>query len=254
MFNIQKKLNLTSYISCLVVFNIILLNSQAVVAEVKTNSNLNTDYGLPTNRRDGGSRGVNNNCLADTTSRNLIALVPEKNVGINSAPSPQLFFYIPKINQEKTLEFVLRNEDDELVYDAFLKTSGDGIISVEIPANIQANSLEKDRNYHWYLSIVCNFQQRSRDIVVEGWLHQADVDLVTKQELHTATPLEQAELYHQQGFWYNALAVLADGHQSSNQQEQPIIREKWTELLGSVGLANLAQKPFIESQIIEREP
>lgn len=255
MFKINNnKLKIGNYFAWLVMANVILLNSSIAMAEetnIEKTTIRNSDYGLPTHRRNGGSRGVEDGCLADAESRNLIALVPEKNVGINTAKSPQIFFYIPKINQQKPLEFVLRNEQDELIYEAFLQTTGDGIIGIEVPDNVSANLLETDRNYHWYLSIVCNFQQRSRDLVVEGWLHQGDVDLATKNELNTASAIEQAELYHQQGYWYDALAVLADTHQSSNQQEQPIIREKWTELLGSVGLDNLAQKPFIDSQLIE---
>lgn len=223
-------------------------------AEKNTAKNTNADYGLPTHRRDGGSRGGNNQCLAGTKHRDLIALIPEKSVGINAAKSPELFFYIPKVKQQQTLEFILRNEQDELIYEAFLTTTGEGIISVEVPVDIQSNLLETEENYHWYLSLICDFQQRSRDIVVEGWLRQSNINLATKQKLTTTNLVEQAALYHQQGFWYDALAILADNHQSANEQEQPIIREKWSELLKSVGLANLAQEPFIETQLIEKNP
>jgi len=247
MFKIKNIKN--KVISCLGLALILASSTVTVRAEKTTESNNRSDYGLPTHRRDGGSRGPGDNCLADAKSRNLIALIPEKTVGINASANPKLFFYVPKVNKEKTLEFVLRNEQDELMYEAFLTTEGAGIMSVEVPTDIQANLLKKDQNYHWYLSMICNFQQRSRDIVVEGWMRHETVDVATKQELNTANSIKQAELYHEQGFWYDALSILASNQQSST--ESPIVKEKWSELLGSVGLEDLAAKPFIESELIE---
>ena len=236
-------------ISCFTLALMLASSTANVRAENTTERNNRSEYGLPTHRRDGGSRGVGDNCIADPQSRNLIALIPEQTVGINASNAPKLFFYVPKTSKERTLEFVLRNEQDELIYEAFLTTEGAGIMSVEIPADIQSNLLEEDQNYHWYLSMICNFKQRSRDIVVEGWMRQETVDIATKQELNTADSIEQAELYRDRGFWYDALSILASKQQSST--ESPVVREKWSELLGSVGLEDLAAKPFIESELIE---
>lgn len=239
----------TKGISCLGLALILASSTTAVKAEKATERNNRSDYGLPTHRRDGGSRGAGDTCVADAQSRNLIALIPEQTVGINASAVPKLFFYIPKVSRQKTLEFVLRNEQDELMYEAFLTTEGDGIMSVEVPTDVQSNLLKEDQNYHWYLSMICNFKQRSRDIVVEGWMRQSTIDVATKQELNTANSIEQAEFYHDKGFWYDALSVLASNQQSS--AETPLVKEKWSELLGSVGLEDLATKPFIESELVE---
>ncbi len=246
--NIKNKI--TCYLSSLITFNIVLMNWVSTVnAQGTTEANNNSEYGLPTHRRDGGSRGNRNNCIAASNSHNLLALIPEKTVGINGSDSPKLFFYVPKINRAKTLEFVLRNQEDELMYEAFLTTEGEGIVSVEIPADVYSNSIEENKNYRWYLSLICNFQQRSRDIVVEGWMRQEAIDVAIEQELDGADVVEQAELYHEQGFWYDALSVLADNYQSN--AERPAIQAKWSELLDSVGLKEVATKPFVESKLIE---
>ncbi|MCC0178005.1 DUF928 domain-containing protein [Waterburya agarophytonicola K14] len=220
-----------------------------VNAEKTTTQTSNSDYGLPSHRRDGGSRSSKGNCLADADSRNLTALIPEKTVGVNVSATPKLFFYVPKVSKEKTLEFVLRNQQDELIYEAFLTTEGKGIMSVDLPANVQKDIIEQDNKYHWYLSMICNSEERSRDIVVEGWMRQSTVDVATQQKLDRTNPAQQAELYRDRGFWYDALSVLADNQQSA--EELPIIRAKWTELLESVGLKEVANAPFIESQLIE---
>ena len=250
MFNIKTiKNKSTSLLSLLMMLNIILVSLAAPAsAEKRTTQNNSSDYGLPTNRRDGGSRGGNDTCVRDSNS-SLVALIPEETVGINASASPKLFFYVPKVKEQKTLEFVLRNEQDELIYEAFLTTEGEGVISIDVPADVQASLDQKEQNYHWYLSMICNSKQRSRDIVVEGWMRQSAVDVATKKELDNIDSVAQAELYHEQGFWFDALSVLADNHQS--EAEQPMIRAKWSELLESVGLEEVAAAPFIQSELLE---
>ena len=253
MLNTKLKLGkFSSFLDLLVILNLVLVSfAYPAKADRKTGTTkiVHSDYGLPTHRRDAGSRSSRDNCITDADGRNLIALIPEKTVGINASAAPKLFFYVPKIKKQKTLEFVLRNEQDELIYETFLTTEGKGIMSVEVPADVRSNSLEAAQNYHWYLSMICNSQQRSRDVVVEGWMRQEAIDFATQQELNAANSIEQAELYYEQGFWYDALSILVENQDSSVQQ--PIIRAKWLELLSSVGLAELASEPFIASELIE---
>ena len=226
-----------------------LVNPATAEQKSEKSQSANSNYGLPTNRRDGGSRGNGDNCLANVSDSNLIALIPNETLGIKASASPTLFFYVPEVSQQKTIEFVLRNEQDELIYEAFLTTPGKGIMSVKIPAVINSNQLETDRNYHWYLSMICNPQERSRDVVVEGWLHQEEIDRAVKQKLQFATSVEKAELYTERGFWYDAIDTLAQ-EQDFN-AKQSVVRKKWTELLGTVGLADLASEPFIKSKVIK---
>lgn len=233
----------------LIILNILLINFTAPISLAETEKqNNNSDYGLPTHRRDGGSRGINYGCL-NGSDKDLVALIPQEIVDINASTSTKLFFYVPKIKKQKTLEFVLRNEKDELMYEAFMTTKGEGIMSVDIPTDIQADLTQKDTNYHWYLSMICNSKQRSRDIVVEGWMRNSPMDVAIQQELDTVDSVAQADMYYQEGFWYDALSVLASDRFSET--DKPIIRAKWSELLESIGLEELASEPFIESELIE---
>ncbi|WP_319419437.1 DUF928 domain-containing protein [Pleurocapsa sp. FMAR1] len=225
-----------------------LVNPATAEQKSEKSKSANSNYGLPTNRRDGGSRS-GDNCLANVSNSNLIALIPNETVGIKNSASPTLFFYVPEVSQQKTIEFVLRNEQDELIYEAFLTTPGKGIMSVKIPAVINSNQPETEQNYHWYLSMICNPQERSRDVVVEGWLHQKEIDRAIKQKLQFATSVEKAELYSEQGFWYDAIATLA--HEQDFNAKQSTVRKKWSELLGTVGLEDLASEPFIKSKMIK---
>lgn len=203
-----------------------------------------TSEGLPTHRRDGGSRSQANCLVSD---RDLIALIPHHNVGLTASISPQVFFYVPETTEPKTLEFVVRDEDDKLIYETFVTHNGrSGIINLEIPATVRSASRSKS-NYHWYLSMICDPRQRSKDIVVEGWMKQVAIDSETQKLLTTANPIEQAEIYQRQGIWYDALSVLARSKADNTSSKSG---QKWFELLQSVGLPELSSEPLITSQPI----
>ncbi|WP_052055292.1 DUF928 domain-containing protein [Myxosarcina sp. GI1] len=231
----------------LVIFSYLLAFSQPANAEKASNSSSleRENQGLPIQRRDGGSRSGKLSRCVDSSS-NLIALVPEARVASTNSNSPSLFFYIPETTEPKTIEFVLRNEADRLIYEDFITTTGKGIVEVNIPSRILASSVNTEQNYHWYLSLICNPQYRSRDLVVEGWMRQEQLDSATLERLsNTSNTVEKAEIYHQQGFWYDALSMLAKHKVSST--DESAVATKWLNLLQSVNLEELASEPIVES-------
>ncbi len=230
------------FLGLLIAFNL-LLGYLAPTSRAEIKDSANANNGMPTYRRDGGSRSNGENCLVNN-SHNMVAIIPENTVALTASTSPKLFFYIPETSKSKTLEFVLRNEEDKMMYEAFITTNGQGIVSVEVPAEVQANLLKEKQNYHWYLSMICNYQQRSQDIVVEGWMRPEEIDATTKKELAEANAVEQADLYHQQGLWHDALSVLVEHKHADS------VEAKWAELLDSVGLEELASEPFVNSKVI----
>ena len=253
MSNIKYVIKFTQIFSFLIVFNLVSVKSIHSTTPKQTTDNNNktvyTDFGLPTHRRDGGSRGSSDNCVASAKNQNLIALIPEQTIVANASATPKLFFYVPEITNQKSLEFVLRNEKDELMYEAFLSTKGKGIMSIEIPANLDFDLLGTEKNYHWYLSMICNEQQRSHDIVVEGWMRQEKIDPAVREQLQTANnSVEQAEVYRDRGFWYDALSVLAE---NVSVTKEPVVQQKWSQMLESIGLKELASQPFVETELLK---
>lgn len=206
------------------------------------NESAESREGLPTYRRGGGSRG---SCLANRSQ--LVALIPENAVGKTTATLPKLFFYIPQVNRSQAvaLEFVLRDRQDKLVYQSFFTTDGkSGIVSVDLPESGESNELKTNEQYHWYLSMICDPQNRSRDVVVEGWIQRVELDPAIEQKLARSNPLERASIYRKHGLWYDALSTLAEQKQAVDPQFP--VTAKWTELLESVGLGYLAGAQFIE--------
>lgn len=215
-------------------------NKARVNADKKEANRRRNRRGLPVHRIGGGSRG---GCIANQEQR-LIALVPEDSVGMTVSTNPQLFFYIPETTKTNQIEFVVRNQQDQLVYETLLETTDRaGVIAIELPASLQQKSLQTNENYHWYLSMICNQQKRSHDIVVEGWLRRIEIEPAISQKLQDASPLEKASLYQQQGIWHDALSVVAQ--EQKNASYRAAAQAKWIELLNALGLEELANQPLI---------
>ncbi len=76
------------------------------VIQAKPAKNHRTSHqGLPSNRRDGGSRG---NCIANNANnKDFIAIVPEQGVSVTASSPTQIFFYVPPTEEPKIIEFIL---------------------------------------------------------------------------------------------------------------------------------------------------
>ncbi|VEP14662.1 conserved hypothetical protein [Hyella patelloides LEGE 07179] len=201
-----------------------------------------TNDGLPSHRRDGGTRG--NSCVA--SSQEFMALVPDTAVNHTASLNPKLYFHVPKTEDSQTIEFVLRDRSDRLVYETIIETKGEsGIMSVEIPLaiNNQAKSLESSADYRWYLSHICNPEKRSQDLVLEGWIKHQELSKITQEKLATLTPAEQAQFYQQKGLWYDALAIAATEAQA---KPENLSETQWSELLSTIGLGKFANQPLVD--------
>ena len=219
--------------------------TQAKPSRNRANSVKVSYEGLPSNRRDGGSRG---NCIAK--GREFVALVPDRPVNVTASISSQLFFYVPQTESPKTIEFVVRTKEDQLVHEAFVQTTGQaGIMSVAIPDQVKENLSESYGDYHWYLSMICDPNHRSRDIVLEGWIEHVELNNSVKDRIELSTDLEKSHLLQQEGVWYDALSVIAELKKSDS--DLISIQTEWSQLLESIGLGELASEPLIKAKTID---
>lgn len=201
--------------------------------------------GLPSNRRDGGSRsGSRDKCVAK--GKDFVALVPDRPVNITASISSRLFFYTPQAEESKTVEFVLRNREDELIYKTSIQTTGEaGIMSIAIPEEVKNNVKEFHGDYQWYLSLICDRDNRSKDFVLEGWIEYSEIDNSLQEKINLSSSVEKSKLLQQEGIWYDALSVLAEQKLNSNAAS---IDREWSQLLESIGLLELASEPLIEGK------
>jgi hypothetical protein len=210
----------------------------------------NGNNGLPSHRRDGGTRG--SNCAVN--SQEFVALIPDTAVGakqqttplLTASTNPRLYFHVPQTNQSQTIEFVLRDSSDRLIYETTIETEGkSGIMSIKmpLPAQDRAKSLDSNRDYRWYLSNICNPEKRSQDIVLEGWIEQIELSAITQEKLAQLSLAEQASFYQEKGVWHDALAIAA---REIETKKGELSATKWSEFLTNIGLAEFVNKPLID--------
>lgn len=190
----------------------------------------------------GGTRSSNPNCRFDQTP--LMAIAPSRSIGLTAQASPRLYFYLPAMETTQTAEFVLiDNANDTVIYEETLEIGGQGgIIGVTIPSHSTQN-IRTNNDYQWYFSIVCNPDNRSEDIIVEGGIRWVEIDPALANQIHQTSPLEKVDLYLKAGLWFDAMSTLAQLR--SHDSTDPAVSEAWSELLESADLGVLVQEPVI---------
>lgn len=194
--------------------------------------------GAPGRTVGGGTRSPS---CTDRNDTFLTALMPESNLGFTVSANPTFFFYVPK-NTAELAEFTVLDEESKQIYQTtFALANTPGVIKVQLPQTV---SLEIGKTYQWKFAIICDYQDRDQDEVVWGDSQRVELSPDLKTNLKQILLLQQAKLYAQRQIWHETLAILAQLH-SSNPRE-------WEELLDSVGLEEIAQKPLVECCTVEK--
>lgn len=200
--------------------------------------------GAPSSTAGGASRGTQCKNDADT-NLSLTPLMPANNFGLTVRANPKFFFYIPATSA-RTVEFVLKDEQDLDIYrQAFAITGTPGIVSFNPLEGANIPPLEKDKNYKWQLALRCNTADPINDSFVEGWLQRIEPSPTLAEQLKQAQQeRDRLALYAKNGIWYEALTTIVELRLSD--PNNPALAASWQELLKSVGLEKVAKEPLID--------
>lgn len=172
--------------------------------------------GLPGRRISGASR-LPTACAADP----LVAIVPEGNLGTTAVAEPTLWLSVPEVTVAKQLEFYLFDTQDEIIYQtSFVIEPTAKLVGLDLGAMADAPHLEIDRRYRWAASVVCNPDNHSENISVEGWVARMEV-----------SPMEDSEL------WYDQLSQLLEELRRHPQDQTAL--SQWHTLMAAVRLEQL---------------
>ena len=120
-----------------------------------------------------------------------------------------------------------------------------GVVSVSLPNTVK--SLEVGQNYRWYFKVRCSSQTGRPPIYVNGYIQRINLDPRIIQELNTAADNQQkSKIYAKEGIWFDALNMLAQLRQSS---QNTSVEKDWQTLLESVELNNIATAPLVNSPL-----
>ncbi len=205
--------------------------------------------GIPGRREAGGTRGPGCSVPANSTEiQQMTALIPASTLGRTASNQLTFFYYVPFILKDAPVQFELTDENDNTLYKQSFTLSNEtpGIVQLDFSKQDNLPKLGTNRNYRWYLSINCNEDDPSADPLLYGWVQRVKLSNAQKIRLAEANLQERLQLYAEKGLWYETLAILAQ-LRSSNPNDAELQME-WSELLDAVGLASLADKPFVQSQ------
>ncbi len=251
--------SLGSFISLGVVAPASFANSATVESSASSQASREANNGSPTLRQGipgrrlgGGTRRID--LLFVNPSDSLAALTTPDPLSITTASHPKLLFYVPEMRSDNTVEFVLRDRQDTLIYETtFLVGHKAGIVSIDL-AESGLSALSLNENYQWYFSIVPDAVDRAGDVAVEGsirrvdpvtWLAHQPAGSELNEQMSTAEPLEKARmLYQQANLWHDAALLLDSLYQA--EPENAAIAAEWNQLLQSAGLLNIVPENNIQ--------
>ena len=196
--------------------------------------------GEPGSRAGGGRR---NPCKVD--EKQLKALVPvykisesELVLGFTNAEHPTFWFYVPYSGCP--LEFVLKDEKDNDVYQTTLTASDTlpGVISVRLPSTV--TPLEIGKRYRWYFSVLNPKKPAEVLDGVDGWVQRESLNLTVQSQLEKATLPQRVALYAANGMWHEALTAASELRRIDANSND------WAALLQAVGLDDVVSEPILE--------
>ena len=211
---------------------------QSIPLEWNHNSPDFSEDGRPKRTAGGASRGECQN--KDNLS--LTALIPDLPVALTAANSPTFWFYLPyTLTSEHSIEFVLKDSQDKYIYRTKFtdKKILPGIVGLNLPAKVNIEPLQK---YSWYFLVYCQPQNINKFVYVSGSLQRIDRPLLNSS-LKFPSLKERLHFYANEGLWYDAVTYLAE--QMKANPQDIVVQKDWQALLKSVGLEELASKPFI---------
>jgi len=184
--------------------------------------------GKPARTVGGGSRGSADKIPA------LFAIVPD-HVARTTSKQPVLFWHVDRVPDTSTrIEFTLHDEDGDepLVRADLSRPSGAGLQRIRL-ADHSAN-LESGGEYEWSVALVIDPAERSKDIVVTGWIDYVDAtpEMVSRMELQGDA--WRAAIFAEEGVWYDAFSALSD--QIDRDPENPLLNKQRSDLLDQAGL------------------
>jgi len=186
--------------------------------------------GAPLARVGAGTRGHG------IPGTELYVLTPD-HIGLTTKAQPTLYWYVSEPVSAR-FEFALIKDDSlETVAEAELSTVNQPGIQ-KLSLKDYAVNLIPGVEYQWFVALVGDEKQRSRDIVVSGIIKRVQPEQQLFIKLDVMASEQQVITYAGEGFWYDALetvSMLIESHPDDQH-----LREMRSSLLDQVGLQDVA--------------
>ena len=161
----------------------------------------------------------------------LEAISPES-LGQTLSPSPSLYWYLFEATQAR-VDFTLTDPASvaPLVEKTLPGPFAAGMHRVDLDA--LGVKLAPGTEYHWYVSLVTDPEERSSDVVAGGIVLLVDGGAL-REEVARVSAEERPLVLAQNGIWYDAVDALS--RRIESQPSDPTARRQLAALLEQVGL------------------
>jgi hypothetical protein len=186
-----------------------------------------------------GTRGAL--CLK---KQKMTPLLPQNKSGLTLDKHPTFFWYTPP-SSVKTAEFaIISNDKEKVVYKTILTLPDEpGIVSYTLPD--EAAGLEPNTTYRWYVTLICDSEDSSKNPFIEGIIKRTISKLTLSELLKKDNLLQMASKYAQNGIWHDALNSLVKLR--CHRPDDEIVKERWKQFLESVKLNDFVSESLVNS-------
>jgi len=183
----------------------------------------------------GGASRESRQCLSGD-SESLTLMVPHTNSGYTRSARPNFALYVPE-TEATELFFSIQDERKNQHYEAIVPLPPTpGITQIALPED--APELEPGRTYSWYAVALCEDLDPSSPTassIIERRADAADIPAST-------IDIDRVEALARSGDWYDTFDAMLQLRQAHPEDEA--IAAEWQELLESVQLETIADKPI----------
>ncbi|EKQ70692.1 protein of unknown function DUF928 [Leptolyngbyaceae cyanobacterium JSC-12] len=212
--------------------------------------------------RGGGSRTVGGQAVCPATALPLTAIVPFEEIyepgrenrpplvnvwGYTTFERPTFWVYVPYSNPAIPAKLSIDDEDaGRTIYEESVTLPNQpGIISLTLPRT--APALQPGKRYRWYFALECKSATAASTDNINITAIVIRDRLPAAAQLTAKPSIENARLYAQNGFWYDALTTLAKLR--LQRPQDPELTRSWQELLAGITNSDKSKQNFNLEQI-----
>lgn len=186
--------------------------------------------GAPGGRIGGGTRG------GGGESRYLSALVPD-HTGSTVQEQPSLYWFLSQPTKYPVEFTVIEAKTQKpLVETRITQPVQPGVQCVRLADH--GVRLKTGVHYQWFVALVPDPGQRSKDIIAGGEIQRVDLQAGVRAKLEGAGKAKAPFVYAEAGLWYDALSALAD--LIASKPDNSLYLRQRASLLRQVGLKEVA--------------
>lgn len=181
--------------------------------------------GAPSRRIGGATRGSGNPDMV------LQVLAPDQ-TGLTTQAQPTLYWYASKPTNT-LIELTLISDDAELpVLSKNIQLTPGGVQALDLAS--YGVTLAPETEYEWFVSVVSDASQRSKDVTSGGTIRRVAPDPAVQAKVAAAGERAVPGIYAEAGLWYDAMGALS--RLIERNPEDAALRGARASLLEQIGL------------------